>query len=256
MTASAEALMDRLLLENPYTGFPVGSVEPDLQGWHSGHPVFRAVLEVLRPAVVVEVGTWKGGSAIHMATEAKALKLNTGIICVDTWLGSPEHIRNPKRNRWMPSLKLQNGYPTIYRTFLANVIEKGCTDIIIPFPATSDNAAVVLKQSKVRAKLVYIDAAHEYEPVMRDLTHYWEDILEPGGLLIGDDYGAGWAGVTQAANEFAAQRGIELLEVKGKYVLAKGEMPQRLRELQTELKEKDAAREARRARAPAGALAG
>jgi hypothetical protein len=39
----------------------------DLQGWASTHPIFEKTIETLRPELIVEVGTWKGASAVHMA---------------------------------------------------------------------------------------------------------------------------------------------------------------------------------------------
>lgn len=229
LTAPAKDLIDRVLFHNPYVGFPVATVETDFQGWNSNHPALKAAIEVMRPSVIIEVGTWKGMSAIHMAEQCKRLGLASAVICVDTWLGSPEHMIDPKNNRWIASLKFENGYPTIYRTFLANVIAKKCDDVIVPLPATSDNAAIILKRARVKAKIVYIDAAHQYDPVLRDLNNYW-DIVEQGGLMLGDDYGAGWTGVTKAVDEFVAARGLEIVSGKGKFAISKGPMPKGLRE--------------------------
>jgi hypothetical protein len=67
--------------------------------------------------------------------------------------------------------------------------------VIVPFPATSENAAVVFSHYGVKADVIYIDAAHEYEPALRDFITYW-DLLDDGGYIIGDDY-IGWEGVTR-----------------------------------------------------------
>ena len=42
-------------------------------------------------------------------------------------------------------------------------------DLIIPLPQTSENAAVILSRLGIRAGLIHIDTAHEYEPIMRDI---------------------------------------------------------------------------------------
>jgi cephalosporin hydroxylase len=76
---------------SPYEGHDVAAHPGDMQGWSSSGPLCREVISAVRPEVIVEVGTWKGASAIHMAQTARDLGLSTQIICVDTWLGSTEH---------------------------------------------------------------------------------------------------------------------------------------------------------------------
>ena len=53
---------------------------------------------------------------------------------------------------------------------------------------------------------IYIDGDHSYEACIKDLNNA-KEIVKPGGLIIGDDYGwpdAKWQkkGVTKAVNEF------------------------------------------------------
>jgi hypothetical protein len=76
---------------------------------------------------------------------------------------------------------------TNHLIFLANVVRNGVEDIITPFPMTSDNAAVVFGELGIRFDIVYLDAAHEYNPVKRDINAYY-GLLENDGLLIGDDF--------------------------------------------------------------------
>ena len=247
MTATAERLMQLLLPENPYEGFPVDEYAADEgddpQGWGHRHWVFDYILKAARPKVIIEVGTWKGGSAVKMAQLIKELGLDAALICVDTWLGSPEHIRKPEKNRWTDSLNRRWGYPQLYHKFMANVLKWNCQDVIVPFPATSENAAVVFGQARLKADVVYIDAAHEYEPALRDFRDYWE-ILNDGGYLIGDDY-IGWEGVTKAADEFAQSKGATLVGGRGKFVVRKnGEMPAELAAKFEESERKRLAREA------------
>lgn len=247
MTATAERLMRQLLPENPYEGFPVDRFAADEgdnpQGWGYRHWVFEYLLKAARPSLIVEVGTWKGASAIRMAQLSKTLGLDAAVVCVDTWLGSPEHIRKPDRNRHTDSLNRQWGYPQLYHTFIANVLKWNCEDVIVPFPATSENAAVVFGQIRLKADIVYIDAAHEYEPALRDFMAYWE-LVNDGGYLIGDDY-IGWEGVTKAADEFARIKDSQLVGGRGKFVIRKnGEMPAELATMFEESERKRIAREA------------
>jgi hypothetical protein len=139
-----------------------------MQGWGSSDPLFEEIIRAIKPKIIVEVGSWKGASAINMAKIVKSLGLDCKIICVDTWLGSPEHFLGQQPS-WRASLRLSHGYPQLYFTFLANVVRQGVDDVIIPIAATSESGAVILASKGVRPDMVYIDAAHEYEPALRDL---------------------------------------------------------------------------------------
>jgi SAM-dependent methyltransferase len=159
----------------------------DLQGWNSDSKIFDDLILEVKPKVIIEVGTWKGRSAIHMADVVKANKIPCSYIyCVDTWLGAIEFWTNlahtPERD-----LLLKNGYPQVYYQFISNVIHHKHQDIIVPFPNTSTTAAKFFATTGVAPDLVYIDASHEYSDVLEDIRlYYW--LLNPGGVLFGDDY--------------------------------------------------------------------
>ena len=212
-------IRDKLFEKSPYDDFDAQSYNSDMQGWGSDHPLLVEAIRTLRPRTVCEVGSWKGRSAINMARTVKEVGINTEIICVDTWLGSPEHWLSRQPN-FYDSLLIKNGLPHLYYTFLSNVVKNEVADIITPFPTTSENAAVVFRRLGVRFDLVYIDAAHEYDPATRDITTYY-DLLSDNGLLIGDDY-IGWPGVTQAANDFVKKNRLAIFGTQGKFVIPKG----------------------------------
>jgi hypothetical protein len=208
--------------KSPYEGFDHSKIKLDLQGWGSEDQVFEALIKAVKPKVIVEVGSWKGASAIHMAKLCTELGLPTKIICVDTWLGSAEHHIYKK---WRKDLKFSYGYPQLYFTFLSNVMKCGCQDRIIPLPATSEVAFEVLMKKDIRPDLIYIDGSHTYDAVRRDLNLYWELLLHPG-VLFGDDY-LQWSDVTNAVNSFSVQElppcNREMVVGKyGKFVIPKG----------------------------------
>lgn len=207
------------IFNNPliYDGFVLDPNSIDMQGW-GDHPILTWAIERLHPKLVIEVGTWKGRSAIAMANRAKELNLECEIVCIDTWLGSPEHW-NHQNQSYYSSLKFKHGRPTIYETFLSNVISNHCEDVITPLSLPSETAFFILEKVSARAQLIYIDAGHEYSSVLRDISLYWE-LLDDGGIMILDDY-LGWQGVTRAVNEFAAEKGIQPFGEFGKAVLSK-----------------------------------
>jgi hypothetical protein len=177
-TIPRDRLAARLGLPNPYDGFPFHDHPLDLQGGADA-PVFRQVLTDVSPEVVVEVGTWKGATAVRMAGLAQELGLPTAIVCVDTWLGSLEHLAGDTAEWRLPPRRF--GYPTLYFQFLANVLHSGAADRIVPLPNTSANAARWLARVGVRADVVYLDASHEEDDVYQDLCLYWP-LLRPGGV--------------------------------------------------------------------------
>ncbi len=204
---------------DPYQGFPVDRFRLDLQGWVVDPTVFDRVVAELRPALVIEVGTWKGASAVRFADALKRHRIDGRVICVDTWLGALEFWTNqyPDMDRFA-ALGLQFGYPQVYYQFLANVILSGHQDTIIPLPNTSQTAARFLQYRGVRADLVYVDASHEEADVYADLTAYWELLASDESVLFGDDYAnTAFFGVRSAVHRFAHERGLQLTILGGWY---------------------------------------
>jgi len=179
----------------------------DLQGWNGNSKIFQELIDYTQPQLIIEVGSWKGQSSINMAQYIKTKNINTKIICVDTWLGALEFwdelSHTPERN-----LMCKNGYPQIYYQFLSNVAHYGVENIISPFPNTSSIAAKFFKKRGIKAKLIYIDASHEYEDVLDDIESYF-DILDKEGILFGDDYRT-FPGVSKAVDEFTKKNNLSI----------------------------------------------
>lgn len=186
------------LEQNPYKGFKPDDFPstPWSDGYGSTDPVFEQLLAQIKPNFIVEVGSWKGGSAIHMAQIAKRLGLKCQILCIDTWLGTTDQMDNAA---CLDDLGLRFGYPTLYYKFLANVVRAGVQDYIKPFPQTSLIAARWLQQQSVRPQLVYVDANHDTEDVLNDLNAYWP-LVAADGVLLGDDWT--WASVRKAVQTY------------------------------------------------------
>lgn len=203
---------------DPYAGFDVSARPIDLHGWGSDSPAFRQLLTELKPRLVVEVGTWKGGSAVQMADIVAELALPTEILCIDTWLGALEFWTDHADPERYQSLALKHGYPTVYYQFLANVVHRGHQSRIIPFPQTSQTGALWLRWFDLRAEMIYIDGSHEEEDVYADLIAYWE-VLAPGGVIFGDDYV--WDSVRLAVERFAREQRAQAEFIADKWVFRK-----------------------------------
>ena len=190
--------MNRINPETLYDGVPA-SGNKNVFGWNSYSDLFRRLVEEKKPSVIIEVGTWLGASAIHMAKVTKELSLGTRMYCVDTWLGAQEFWTWGSGTKER-DLKLRNGYPQVYYDFLSNVVEHGVQDVIVPIPNTSHIGSMILAGMNVKADLIYIDASHEYLDVKGDISSYMK-LLAPGGVMFGDDMNNHWPGVKRAVEE-------------------------------------------------------
>ena len=208
---------DLIHATDPYQGLTLGDYSPDLHGWGSEHPIFGALLADLRPRRILEVGTWKGASALHMADLAVRLGLtDCEICCVDTWLGALEFWTDHGDPLRYGSLNLVNGYPSVYYTFLKNVAAHHATQAVTPFPVTSAIAARFFAHHKIAFDLIYIDASHDTPDVLADLQAFWP-LLSPEGILFGDDYN--WPSAASAVDDFAGRQALRAESYDEKWLL-------------------------------------
>lgn len=190
----------------------------DSRGWNGKSNVFKQIIDDVKPTLIVEVGSWKGQSAINMGTHIKNNNLDCKILCVDTWLGAIEfwgHLSGTDER----NLLLKNGYPQIYYQFLSNVVHHGLQDIISPFPNTSENGFRYLSINNMKPQMIYIDASHEEDDVYKDIKNYYS-ILSEGGIIFGDDYGS-WEGVRKASNRFKDEMGLKMDVAEGNFWIIK-----------------------------------
>lgn len=200
--------------ENIYAAFangPTGPaqrwVEPDLISWGIDERALHSILEQTRPKFIIEVGSWKGLSAVTMGKWLKAnLEHNAScaaILCVDTWLGTTRAWTH--RGAFGNTLHSHAGYPSIYYQFLFNVKHYELDDLIVPLPMPSSMGALYAKQTALRPDLIFIDACHDYHCVYADILS-WFPVLRPGGVIFGDDINRSEVqeAVTDAANKLGA----------------------------------------------------
>ena len=190
-----------------YVGIEESGIAPDLQGWNSNGPIFAEVIERIKPAAIVEVGSWKGASAIHMAKLTRDAGLDAVIYAVDCWL--------PPIGVWLgevPRTQIPDRWDaqTLYEQFLFNVKQAGCDSRIIPIRALTQCGAWLLRAWEVQADLIYIDASHDEPSVFADLESYWP-VLRPGGIMFGDDFSK--EGVAKAVRSFSLKMGRAFREV-------------------------------------------
>lgn len=207
-----QTLIDRIFDgTSPFTDFPPPHAVDRLhhkkvEGWGSNDAVFENLIRNVKPQIIVEVGTFLGASALHMAKVTQRLGLKTQIFCIDdfrSWVEFRDQFEN------IGSL---NGDTLLYYQFLQNIATFNQTESILPLPFSSELALIKLCERGVWADLVEIDASHEFLSVWSDINRGYR-VLQPGGVIFGHDYffTADNRGVKRAVDLFAK---IHRLKVK------------------------------------------
>ncbi len=154
-------------------------------GWVNHGERMMALLEERRPARCVEVGTYKGASAI--ATARVIAQWGGRLTCVDTWANGPV------------------GPPDMLDECLANFRSTGvdaAIDIIV-------GRSVEVARTRLGSLIdfLYIDAEHTYPTTSADIEAWWPHV-RIGGVMAGDDYlRPEFPGCTAAWDDFDRQVG-------------------------------------------------
>lgn len=212
-------VFDRLIADlhkgkNPYTSFPAS----EWRGAWYGDPgaareIFSASIDQTAPGVIIEVGSFVGESAIHMAKTIKAKQIDAAILCIDTWYGGFDHyVGAPEK------INMHFGRSDLFYRFIANVIENGCQDVIVPFAMDSTNAARVLQRLGISARLIYVDASHEEGDVLRDFESYWP-LVQSGGGLLADDLSNHFPGCVHDWKQFTEKYNLSPTRTEGEKAL-------------------------------------
>jgi hypothetical protein len=198
---SIEEFIQRFNLQTPTV---LGDV--NISGWQSESHVFKSVIDEVNPNLIIEIGSWVGASAIHMASLTKA-----PIICVDTFLASNFDL-------WLENktMNLLENFDSIFKQFCINVTSLRLNKQVIPLPMTSSSAIELLNKFEIKADMVYVDGGHRKREVQADLEDWWPITSK---VLIGDDYSPRWNGVVEAADEFASKHELHLKTADSKFIL-------------------------------------
>lgn len=164
----------------------------DQHGWFEPEKerAISALCDMVRPRVVVELGSWAGKSAIWFA---RRVGPEGTVFCVDHWALGVRACDRPD---------VQERAPRIFHLFLSNMVHAGVSDRVVPVRMSTLEAASVLD---VRADMIYVDADHSEDAVYRDVLT-WLPHLSEGGVICGDDWDGLCAkgvrrGVMRAAEE-------------------------------------------------------
>ncbi|KAJ8748435.1 hypothetical protein K2173_003330 [Erythroxylum novogranatense] len=195
---------------SPFINFPPAHVATllrgkSIKGWGSNGAVFEHLVKKMKPKVIIEVGTFLGASALHMAQLTHKLGLDSVILCIDDFRGWPGF-----RDRFK-FIKMVNGDVLLLYQFMQNVVAMNATETVLPVPFSSGSGLQKLCEWGVLGDMIEIDAGHDFNSAWADINRAYR-ILRPGGVIFGHDYfsAADNRGVRRAVNLFGQLNGLKI----------------------------------------------
>lgn len=200
-----QAFYDRIFPPTFWTDMDRSRFVVDDQSMFAEPDVFEWIIMTVKPDTIVELGSWKGHSANFMADCCKSKGLtNTRIICVDTFLGGPEH--------WIlgdviDTMRRRNGMPTILDAFLGNTVARGNEGMIFPLTVDTTAGWQIMRDLNFTSDVIYVDAGHAYDQVCGEIEGYLPRLTQRG-VMFGDDYQA--PEVARAVHDMAQKHGFQV----------------------------------------------
>jgi predicted O-methyltransferase YrrM len=145
--------------------------------------------DLARNKECLEIGTWKGASAVAMA------QAGAQVVTIDTHTGDP-----------------MTGPADTLSIFLANLAKYGVEDKVEYWVGTSEEVLPGLPEDSF--DLVFIDATHTYEAVMTDSTLSYP-LLRLGGMMVWHDYDESNRGhtLTGAIEDFTQAHNMKRIDL-------------------------------------------
>lgn len=173
----------------------------DIHGWFDWQDIYRDAVKLSGyNSHFVEVGSWMGKSACFMGELIKASGKNIKFDCVDIW--SDYCVDYAYSHEINDSINTGN---SMLSKFLKNLEKYNVQEYITPVKSFSWEAASNYQDESL--DMVFLDAGHDYDSVMKDLNAWWPKIKN-GGVFAGHDYNHSQDGVTLAVNEFFKNKKI------------------------------------------------
>lgn len=171
--------------------------EFEQHSWFTNAEAVQALLAVLQPKTVCEIGSWMGASARCFATHASVEQ----VFCIDHW-------DRTRVEKYQPGIHPEHLMNNMYEQFLANAVHSGTDSVITPIRLDSDAAADYCLANGITFDLIYVDGDHTTVGARSDILK-WAPLLNKGGYICGDD----WAWQTEPDNVAGAV--ISVAQEKG-----------------------------------------
>ena len=165
------------------------------EDWFTYPELYKEMVQRFDNANFVEVGSWKGRSAAFMGVEILNSGKNIRMDCVDPFDYVPTQ-----------SDIAAEKYENLYEQFLENTLQ--VASVINPVKNLSHLASQNYADNSL--DFVFIDAAHDYENVRKDIL-CWYRKVKSGGVIAGHDYTSS-EGVKRAVDEIFGADKIKVSE--------------------------------------------
>ena len=142
--------------------------------------------------VGVELGSWKGKSSVMIAAGLKD-KYCPRLYCIDPF-GCDE---NPDYQKSYYDPLMRDHRLTVEEAFRRNIKRAGADTIVVPLRGYSFELYAKWAEP---FDLLFIDANHEYEAVLRDFLT-WSRFLKPEGIIAFHDVSPQWPGPSRVVAE-------------------------------------------------------
>ena len=157
------------MTEGGYKSIELVPSYEEMSSWWEHVPVAHWLMEVVKPKIVVELGTHYGVSFFSFCEAAKTLSDESFIYAVDTWKGDSQAGIYDNDVYEKVKKHQEANYKTISRMI----------------KSTFDEASVHFVDESI--DLIHIDGLHTYEAVKHDFT-LWRAKLKPGGTILFHDW--------------------------------------------------------------------
>jgi predicted O-methyltransferase YrrM len=160
-----------------------------LEGWFNMEKQYLELLDATpEGGTFVELGCYKGKSTSFIGVEIHKRKRDINFFAIDSFQGATNSTD-------LNEQKAYEGVTEIELAYAINISEVG--NKVKTIKSLSHEAANLFEANSV--DVIFIDAGHSYEAVMKDIQA-WLSKMKPNGIMAGHDYNA-WEGVNKAVTE-------------------------------------------------------
>ena len=161
-----------------------------IHGWFTFNQLYDNMVKKFDDAIFVEIGTWKGKSAVYMGEKIQAAQKNIKFYTIDTF-------DMTESNDHFGLIDVDD----LYDEAAKNI--NPVNDFVEIIKGNSHEIYDNFKDESI--DFLFIDGSHQYEDVKKDLE-LWFPKMKPNGIISGHDYNH--APIKKAIDDFFNSRAM------------------------------------------------
>jgi cephalosporin hydroxylase len=194
----------------------------NIMGWFDFEIIYQEAVNKFNHCTFVEIGSFMGKSVCYLAELVKENKKDALVVSVDLFptlqeldihatIGSGQGDPLAGEGKFIRELP-----KSLLDTFVENLRNAGVDDVVIPIKSDSHKAARLFQDNSIA--MVFVDAGHSYDVVLKDLELWWPKVID-GGIFAGHDR---WdSEVDRAVRDFTSKNGLEFRTVGNSWLIHK-----------------------------------